>query len=60
MIYEKTKNTQLLAGCFVFDKYKACQDEMTQITECQTFIKGFKLEARFVMACFENDDLYTK
>ena len=44
----------------VFDKYKACQDEMTQITECQTFIKGFKLEARFVMACFENDDLYTK
>lgn len=43
----------------LFDKYKACQDEMTQITECQTFLKGFKLGARFVMACFENDDLYT-
>ena len=28
----------------LFDKYKACQDEITQITECQTFIKGFKLE----------------
>ena len=44
----------------LFDKYTACQDEITQITECQTFIKGFKLGARFVMACFENDDLYTE
>ena len=44
----------------LFDKYKACQDEMTQITECQTFIKGFKLGARFIMACFENGDLYTE
>ena len=39
-----------------FDKFKACYDEMIQTTECQTFIKGFKLGARFVMACFENDD----
>lgn len=44
----------------LFDKYKACQYEMTQITECQAFIKGFKLGARFVMACFENGDLYTE
>ena len=44
----------------LFDKYKACQYEMTQITECQTFIKGFKLGARFIMACFENGDLYTE
>ena len=43
----------------VFDKLKACYDEMMQITECQTFIKGFKLGARFVIACFENDgDIY--
>ncbi len=43
----------------VFDKFKACYDEMMQITECQTFIKGFKLGARFVIACFENDgDIY--
>jgi len=43
----------------VFYKLKACYDEMMQITECQTFIKGFKLGARFVIACFENDgDIY--
>ena len=43
----------------VFDKFKACYDEMIQITECQTFIKGFKLGARFVIACFEHDsDIY--
>ncbi len=43
----------------LFDKVKACYDEMIQITECQTFIKGFKLGARFVMACIENDsDIY--
>ena len=43
----------------VFDKLKACYDEMMQITECQTFIKGFKLGVRFVIACFENDgDIY--
>ena len=38
-----------------FNKVKACYDEMIQITECQTFIKGFKLGARFFMECFEND-----
>ena len=43
----------------LLEKYKACYDEMIQTTECQTFIKGFKLGARFVMACFENDeDIY--
>ena len=40
----------------LFDKFKACYDEMIQITECQTFIKGFKLGARFVMACTENEN----
>ena len=39
----------------LFDKVKACYDEMIQITECQTFIKGFKLGARFFIECFEND-----
>lgn len=43
----------------LLEKYKACYDEMIQTTECQTFIKGFKLRARFVIACFENDsDIY--
>ena len=40
----------------LLEKYKACYAEMIQITECQTFIKGFKLGARFTMACFENED----
>ena len=39
----------------LFDKFKACYDEMIQITECQTFIIGFKLGARLFMVCFEND-----
>ena len=38
-----------------YRKVKACYDEMIQITECQTFIKGFKLGSRFFMECFEND-----
>ena len=38
-----------------FNKVKSCYDEMIQITECQTFIKGFKLGTRFFMECFEND-----
>ncbi len=40
----------------LFDKFKACYDEMIQITECQTFIKGFKLGSRFTIACFENEN----
>ncbi len=40
----------------LFDKFKASYDEMIQITECQTFIKGFKLGARFTMSCFENEN----
>ncbi len=39
----------------LFDKFKACYDEMIQIAECQTFRKGFKLGARFFIECFEND-----
>lgn len=40
----------------LFDKFKVCYDKMIQITECQTFIKGFKLGARFTMASHENED----
>ena len=39
----------------LFNKVKSCYDEMIQITECQTFIKGFKLGVRFFIECFEND-----
>ena len=38
-----------------YNKVKSCYDEMIQITECQTFIKGFKLGARLFIECFEND-----
>lgn len=52
-------NTASIFEKELFDKFKACYDEMIQITECQTFIKGFKLGARFVMACIESDsDIY--
>lgn len=40
----------------LFDKFKAFYEKMMQITECQTFIKEFKLGARFVMACTENEN----
>lgn len=39
----------------LFQKYKACNNEILQITECEVFRKGFKLGARFFMECFEND-----
>lgn len=38
----------------LFTKYKACEDELVQITECETFKKGFKLGVRFKMEYFEN------
>ena len=40
----------------LFDKFKACYDKMIQITECQTIIKGFKLNARFIVTCIVNED----
>ena len=40
----------------LLEKCVSCYDEMIQITECQTFIKGFKLGARFTIACFENEN----
>ena len=39
----------------LFNKVKACYDEMIQIIECKTFMKGFKLGAGFFVECFEND-----
>lgn len=55
----KTNEEKLLATMNesekeLFTKYRACEDEMVQISECETFKKGFKLGARFVMECFEN------
>ena len=38
----------------IFEKYKASNDELIQISECETFKRGFKLGARFVMECYEN------
>lgn len=39
-----------------FTKYRECCDELSQISECEIFINGFKLGARFIMACYDNDD----
>ena len=43
----------------IFDKVKACYDEMIQIAEYQTFIKGFKLGARFFIECFKMMPTYS-
>lgn len=51
---EKLLETLNEAEKEIFEKYKACEDEIVQLTECETFKKGFKLGARFVMECFEN------
>lgn len=41
----ETELRQLLPseGVEIFEKYKDCQDEVTQLSECETFIKGFRL-----------------
>lgn len=43
----------------LFDKVKACYDEVIQITECQTFIKGFKLVAIFIIECYKITPTYS-
>ena len=39
-----------------FAKYRECCEDLSQISECEIFIKGFQLGARFIIACYENDD----
>lgn len=33
----------------IFKKYQACQSEITQISECETFISGFRLGAKIML-----------
>ena len=39
-----------------FTKYKECCEELSRINDCEIFINGFKLGARFIMECYNNHD----
>ena len=39
-----------------FTKYRECCEEISQISECEIFINGFKLGARFIIECYNNHD----
>nr|QGT51138.1 hypothetical protein Firmicute1046_2140 [uncultured Firmicutes bacterium] len=39
-----------------FTKYRECCDEISQISECEIFINGFQLGARFIIECYNNHD----
>lgn len=39
-----------------FTKYRDCCDEISQISECEIFVKGFQLGARFIIECYNNHD----
>ena len=39
-----------------FTKYRECCEEISQISECEIFINGFKLGVRFIIECYSNHD----
>lgn len=39
-----------------FSKYQACQDELTQISECEFFSEGFRIGLRFAIEAYCDDD----
>ena len=41
----------------IFEKYRDCYDELTQLNECEVFKIGFKLGVRMLLECY--DDLAT-
>lgn len=40
----------------IFQRYQDCQREMNQISECETFIQGFQLGARFMLEVLTDDN----
>ena len=55
------KLTALLndSGKETFAKYRECMDEFTGISECQIFVEGFRLGARFAIECMnENGGIF--
>ena len=39
-----------------FEKYRECCGELSDISNCEIFINGFKLGARFIIECYNNHD----
>ena len=43
----------------LFVKYRECMDEFTGNSECQIFVEGFRLGARFIIECYnENGGIF--
>ena len=40
----------------IFRNYQACQSEITQISECETFISGFRLGARIILEVLSENE----
>ena len=40
----------------IFEKYQDCHHEITQIVECEAFIKGFRLGGQIMLEVCENTD----
>ena len=38
----------------IFEKYRDCYDELTQLNECEVFKIGFKLGVRMLLECYED------
>ena len=42
----------------VFEKYREAQSDVTRISECETFISGFRLGARIIIEAFMGDGCF--
>lgn len=40
----------------IFEKYQNCHHELTQLGECEAFIKGFRLGGQMMLEVYENTD----
>ena len=38
----------------IFEKYRDCYDELTQLNECEAFKIGFKLGVRMLFECYDD------
>ena len=41
----------------VFEKLRDCQDELSSVSECNSFVLGFRLGARFMLEVMEDMDV---
>ena len=39
----------------IFEKYRDCYNELTQLNECEVFKIGFKLGVRMLLDCYDGD-----